>query len=63
VTAEPSREREIRQHAHRLAAEGIEAGLNMWELERYYPEQADQDVLETELLRIARRLRRQGVQR
>lgn len=53
----------IRQHAHRLAAEGIRAALNMWELDRYYPAQEDQDQLETELVDIANRLQKQGEKR
>lgn len=54
------RGREIRRHAHRLAAEGIRAALNMWELETYYSDQADQEALELELLAIARRLQKRG---
>jgi hypothetical protein len=51
---------EIRRHAHRLAAEGLTAALNMWELDLYYAAPHDQDALETELLRIIARLRKQG---
>lgn len=51
---------EIRARAHRLAAEGLSAALNMWELDRYYPDQADQDALEHELLSIIARLRKRG---
>jgi hypothetical protein len=58
VTAE--RRVEIRRHAHRLAAEGLSAALNMWELDRYYAAPQDQDALETELLGIIDRLRKQG---
>lgn len=54
------RSEEIRRHAHRLAAEGIRAALNMWELDRYYTSQDDQDQLETELIAIANRLEKRG---
>lgn len=54
------REQKIRQHAHRLAAEGLFAALNQWELDLYYEDEDDQTALETELLAIAKRLRRQG---
>jgi hypothetical protein len=50
----------IRQHAHRLAAEGIRAALNMWELDVYYADEADQDALAAELTAIAQRLERRG---
>lgn len=55
-----ARRREIRLHAHRLAAEGLGAALNMWELDRYYPEPTERDALELELLAIVGRLRKQG---
>lgn len=58
--AAAEREQKIRAHAHRLAAEGIRAALNMWELDRYYPNQTDQDALEMELLAIAERLEKRG---
>jgi hypothetical protein len=58
--AATDREKGIRAHAHRLAAEAIRAALNMWELDRYYPDQADQGALETDLLDIARRLEKKG---
>jgi hypothetical protein len=58
--AEETRAQRIRRHAHRLAAEGLNAALNMWELDRYYPDQEDQDALESELLRIIARLNKQG---
>lgn len=54
---------EIRRHAHRIAAAGIRAGLNMWELDVYYAEQEDQDRLEAELLAIAERLEKRGQER
>jgi hypothetical protein len=54
---------EIRRHAHRLAAEGIMAALNMWELDLYYADEADQDALESELLAIAQRLQKRGEER
>ncbi len=57
---EKTRDQEIRRHAHRLAAEGLDAALNMWDLDRYYPDQAGQDQLEYELLRIIARLRKHG---
>lgn len=60
MIVDKTRAREIRRHAHQLAAEGLDAALNMWELDRYYPDQAGQDVLERELLRIIARLRKQG---
>ncbi|WP_043493776.1 hypothetical protein [Streptomyces viridosporus] len=60
MSDEKTRSQEIRRHAHRLAAEGLGAALNMWELDRYYPDQADQDRLERELLQIIARLRKQG---
>ena len=60
MSQDPQRDQEIRRHAHQLAAEGLGAALNMWELDRYYPDQADQDRLETELLQIIARLRKQG---
>jgi hypothetical protein len=58
--AATDREKAIRAHAHRLAAEAIRAALNMWELDRYYPDQADQDDLEMELVAIAGRLEKQA---
>jgi len=54
---------EVQQHAHRLAAECIRAALNMWELDTYYADQADQDALELALLAIAQRLQKQGEKR
>jgi hypothetical protein len=32
----------------------------MWELDRYYPAQEDQDLLEVELLAIVQRLEKRG---
>lgn len=60
MSAEDDHRKAIRKHAHRLAAEGIYAALNMWDLERYYADQEDRDALELELLAIARRLDKQG---
>jgi hypothetical protein len=60
MSNENDRTQKIRRHAHRLAAEGLNAALNMWELDLYYPEQADRDALESELLKIVARLRKQG---
>lgn len=60
MSTEETRAQEIRRHAHRLAAEGLNAALNMWELDRYYPDQEDRDALERELLEIIARLRKQG---
>jgi hypothetical protein len=60
MTRDPGRDKEIRRRAHQLAAAGLRAALNMWELDLYYPEQADQDRLEYELLRIIHRLDKQG---
>lgn len=60
MSVEEPRVREIRRRAHQLAAEGLSAALNMWELNRYYPDQAGQDALECELLEIIARLREQG---
>lgn len=58
--AKDDHQKKIRAHAHRLAAEGLSAALNMWELDRYYPDQADQDALEFELLEIIDQLRKRG---
>jgi len=52
--------REVRQHAHRLAAEGLSAALNMWELDRYYSREDDQDALVSEMQAIIDRHRKQG---
>lgn len=60
MTAQPTPAVQIRRRAHLLAAEGLSAALNMWELDLYYPEQADQDQLEFELLEIIAKLRKQG---
>lgn len=51
---------EIRRQAHRLAAEAISAALNMWDLDRYYPDERDQGTLAIELTAIANRLRKRG---
>lgn len=51
---------EIRRHAHRLAAEGLSAALNTWELDQYYADVDDRDRLEHALLRIIDRHRQQG---
>lgn len=51
---------EIRRRAHQLAAAGIRAALNQWDLDTYYDDPTDQDALEAELIRIAQRLDRQG---
>lgn len=50
----------IRRRAHQLAAEGIRAALNQWDLNTYYADPADQYALEIELIRIAQRLDKQG---
>ena len=60
MTEEKEHAAEIRSRAHQLAAEGIRAALNMWELDTYYVSQADQDALELELLAIARRLEKRA---
>lgn len=60
MSDEKSRNQKIRRHAHQLAAEGLDAALNMWDLDRYYPDQAGQDQLEYELLQIIAKLRKQG---
>lgn len=59
-SSEQDHAKEIRRHAHRLAAEGLTAALNMWELDRYYSDEADQASLESALLAIIARLRKQG---
>jgi hypothetical protein len=49
-------DREIRQRANQLVAAAIRDGLNMWELDRYYPDAEDQDRLAVQLETIASRL-------
>lgn len=60
MSADETRAEGIRRHAHRLAAEGLNAALNMWELHRHYPDPDDRDQLESELLRIIAKLNKQG---
>ncbi|MBZ6135745.1 hypothetical protein [Streptomyces olivaceus] len=60
MTGDKEHASEIRSRAHQLAAEGIRAALNTWELGTYYVSQADQDALGLELLAIARRLEKRA---
>ncbi|WP_042400022.1 hypothetical protein [Streptacidiphilus carbonis] len=53
-------DREIRRRAHQLVAAAIRDGLNMWELDRYYPDAEDQERLAVQLETIARRLEKLG---
>ena len=57
---EKARAQEIRRHAHRLAAAGIRAALNQWELDLYYDDPEDQRTLELELVAITVRLDKRG---